>query len=393
MQDGPWEGASSSKAPTHQPLPQPAWRSSLSPPRQYFRSPPQEYPPAGPSQLPHRDRTPPLSSGPLPDREDLTSPPRSEAAPLLSRLGPASTSLPQSSVVPTSGVAPGVSDVNTPWPPPECMRLAQWYAVDVEGVDAQEEPLAWVNQNSHLGVLAAWKVKPIRKKGVIYHMYLFFKDMAKQDSCQSVLVSLLSGKTLLPFLYMDTLVNCFGVCEVRYMQEVYINAVSTAEVQELLAVGPRPYATPSDAIREMLNYIRYPALLNPHPPPPKHERTRAMISVEFDTEWLSRRLHRAQKEDPGSVTIGMRHMEMQMITHKAPVKGTALAFCENIWPVPGGTMISDIRQISRWAYADLGGSEVRSSTENFGRTRIQPAWHIVLELNQDQPRFHKWIEE
>ncbi|KAF9507306.1 hypothetical protein BS47DRAFT_1366719 [Hydnum rufescens UP504] len=213
MQDGPWEGALSSKAPTHQPLPQPAWRSSLSPPRRYFWSPPRENPPAGPSQLPRHDQTPPLSSG------------------------PASTSLPQSSVVPTSGVAPGVSDASTPWPPPECMRLAQWYAVDVEGVDAQEEPLAWVNQNSHLGVLVAWKVKPIQKKGAIYHMYLLFKDMAKQDSCRSVLVSLLSGKTLLPFLYMDTLVNCFGVCEVRYMQEVYINAVSTAEVQELLVVG------------------------------------------------------------------------------------------------------------------------------------------------------------
>ncbi|KAF9512092.1 hypothetical protein BS47DRAFT_1394519 [Hydnum rufescens UP504] len=158
-----------------------------------------------------------------------------------------------------------------PWPLPECMRLAQWYALDVEGVDAQEEPLPWVNQNSHLGVLAAWRVKPIWKKGAIYHMYLLFKDMAKWDSCRSVLVSLLSGKTLLPFLYMDTLVNCFGVCEVRYMQEVYINAVSTAEIQELLAVGPRPYMTPSDAIRKMLDYIWYPALLDPCPPPPKHE--------------------------------------------------------------------------------------------------------------------------
>ncbi|KAF9519516.1 hypothetical protein BS47DRAFT_1388075 [Hydnum rufescens UP504] len=210
-------------------------------------SPPQEYPPAGPSQLPCRDRTPPLSSGPLPDQEDLIS------------------------VVPTSGVALGISDASTLWPPPECMRLAQWYTVDVEGVDVQEEPLAWVNQNSHLGVLAARKVKPIQKKGTIYHMYLLFKDMAKRDLCQSVLVSLLSGKTLLPFLYTDTLVNCFGVCEVRYMQEVYINTVSTAEVQELLAVGPHPYMTPSDAICEMLNYIQYPALLNPRPPPPKHE--------------------------------------------------------------------------------------------------------------------------
>ncbi|KAF9510554.1 hypothetical protein BS47DRAFT_1395868 [Hydnum rufescens UP504] len=370
MRDGPWQSASSSKAPTHQPLPQPAWRPSLSPSREYARP--------GPSQLRRRSQTPPLSSGPPPSRQDPPSPPQPEATPLLSRLGPAPTPFPQGSVAPTASVAPSVSDVSTLWPPPECLRLAQWYALDIAGVDGQEDPLTWVHQNSHLGVLAARRVKPIRKKGAMYHMYLLFKDVAKWDSCRSVLVSSCGGKTLLPFLYM---------------QEVYINAISTAEIQELLAVGPCPYATPGDAIPEMLDYIRYPALLDPRPAPPKHERTRAMISVEFDTEWLSRRLHRARKEDPGSVTVGMRRMEMQMIAHRAPAKGTALAFCENIWPVPGGTMISDIRQISRWAYADLGGSEVRSSMENFGRTRIRPAWRIVLELNRDQPRFHKWIDD
>ncbi|KAF9508349.1 hypothetical protein BS47DRAFT_1397917 [Hydnum rufescens UP504] len=250
--------ASGMIAPTHQPLPQPAWRLSLSPSR---------------------------------DHQDPPSPPQPEATPLLSHLGPAPTLFPQGSVAPTASVAPSVSDVSTPWPPPECLRLAQWYALDIAGVDGQEDPLTWVHQNSHLGVLAAQRVKPIRKKGAMYHMYLLFKDVAKQDSCRSILVSSCSGKTLLPFLYMDTLVNCFGVAEVRYMQEVYINAISTAEIQELLAVGPCPYATPGDAIPEMLNYIQYPALLDPCPAPPKHERTRAMISVEFDTEWLSRQLH------------------------------------------------------------------------------------------------------
>ncbi|KAF9510546.1 hypothetical protein BS47DRAFT_1395860 [Hydnum rufescens UP504] len=118
------------------------------------------------------------------------------------------------------------------------------------------EPGLPLVKNSHLGVLAAWRVKPIWKKGVMYHMYLLFKDVAKQDSCRSILASSFGGKTLLPFLYM---------------QEVYINAISTAEIQELLAVGPCPYATPGDAIPEMLNYIQYPALLDPHPAPPKHE--------------------------------------------------------------------------------------------------------------------------
>jgi hypothetical protein len=173
-------------------------------------------------------------------------------------------------MVPTS-IAQSVSDVSTLWLPPECLRLAQWHALDVEGVDGQEDPLTWVHQNTHLGVLAAWRVKPIQKKGTMYHMYLLFKDMAKQDSCQSILASSFGDKTLLPFLYMDTLVNCFGVAEVRYMQEVYINAVSTTEIKELLAVGPHPYTMPSDAIPEMLDYIQYPALLNPRPPPPKHE--------------------------------------------------------------------------------------------------------------------------
>ncbi|KAF9503485.1 hypothetical protein BS47DRAFT_1369505 [Hydnum rufescens UP504] len=235
MRDGPWQSASSSKAPTHQPLPQPAWRPSLSPSREYARP--------GPSQLRRRSRTPPLSSGPPPSRQDPPSPPQPEATPLLSRLGPAPTPFPQGSVAPTASVAPSVSDVSTPWPPPECLRLAQWYALDIAGVDGQEDPLTWVHQNSHLGVLAARRVKPIRKKGAMYHMYLLFKDVAKRDSCRSVLVSSCGGKTLLPFLYTDTLVNCFGVAEVRYMQEVYINAISTAEIQELLAVGPTPYAT------------------------------------------------------------------------------------------------------------------------------------------------------
>ncbi|KAF9507894.1 hypothetical protein BS47DRAFT_1366367 [Hydnum rufescens UP504] len=291
---------------------------------------------------------------PLSIPRDPPSPPQPEATPLLSRLGPVPTLFPQGSVAPTASVSLSVSDVSTPWPPPECLRLAQWYALDIAGVDGQEDPLTWVHQNSHLGVLAARRVKPIQKKGMMYHMYLLFKDVAKQDSCRSVLVSSCGGKTLLPFLYMDTLVNCFGVAEVRYMQEVYINAISTAEIQELLAVGPRPYMTPSDAIPEMLNYIWYPALLDPHPAPPKHEQTRAMISVKFNTEWLSRQLHHARKEDPGSVTV-----------------------------VPGGTMISDIRQISRWAYADLGGSKNRLLAMSGNIVRLHNInslwWSLVLD--------------
>ncbi|KAF9511323.1 hypothetical protein BS47DRAFT_1395227 [Hydnum rufescens UP504] len=275
MWDGPWQSASSSKAPTHQPLPQPAWRLSLSPSREYAHP--------GPSQLCRRSWTLPLSSGLPPSRQDPPSPPQPEATPLLSHLGPAPMPFPQGSVAPTASIALSVSDVSMPWPPPECLRLAQWYALDIAGVNGQEDPLTWVHQNSHLGVLAAWRVKPIWKKGAMYHMYLLFKDVAKWDLCWSILVSLCSGKTLLPFLYTHTLVNCFGVAEVRYMQ-VYINAISTAEIQELLAVGPCPYATPGDAIPEMLDYIQYPALLDPRPAPPKHERTRAMISVEFDTE-------------------------------------------------------------------------------------------------------------
>ncbi|KAF9504340.1 hypothetical protein BS47DRAFT_1401508 [Hydnum rufescens UP504] len=229
MQDGPWQSASSSKAPTHQPLPQPAWRPSLSPSREYARP--------GPSQLHRRSRTPPLSSG-LPPR-------------------PAPTPFPQGSVAPTASVAPSVSDVSMPWPPPECLRLAQWYALDIAGVDGQEDPLTWVHQNSHLGVLAARRVKPIRKKGAMYHMYLLFKDVAKWDSCRSVL-------------------------------EVYINAISTAEIQELLAVGPCLTRHPvmlslrCSTIFGILHYSTIVLLL------PSMSETRAMISVEFDTEWLSR---------------------------------------------------------------------------------------------------------
>ncbi|KAF9510266.1 hypothetical protein BS47DRAFT_1396111 [Hydnum rufescens UP504] len=225
---GSWEGNGSHQAPEHPKSLSaramaasgmiPAWRPSLSPSQEYARP--------GPSQLHRRSQTLPLSSGLPPSRQDPPLPPQPEATPLLSRLGPAPMPFPQGSVAPTASVAP------------KCLRLAQWYALDIVGVDGQEDPLTWVHQNSHLGVLAARRVKPIQKKGAMYHMYLLFKDVAKQDSCRSILVSSCGGKTLLPFLYTDTLVNCFGVTEVRYMQEVYINAISTAEIQELLAVGP-----------------------------------------------------------------------------------------------------------------------------------------------------------
>jgi hypothetical protein len=75
------------------------------------------------------------------------------------------------------------------------------------------------------------------------------------------------------------------VTEVQYMQEVYINAHSMAEVKELLAIGPIPYLTPLDAIDEMLDYKQFPALIDPHPGP---QQSRPMTSVEFDMEWLSR---------------------------------------------------------------------------------------------------------
>ena len=265
--------------------------------------------------------------------------------------------------------------------------MAHWPALDVEGIDNMEDPMVWVQRYSADGVLAARKTKPNRKKGASYHMYLLFKDVARRDSCLQVLAGSLAN-TVHSFQYTDALVNCFGVTEVRYMQEVYINAVSTAEVKALLEIGPVPYASPTDAIPEMLDYKRFPPLIDPRADPVRHE-TRRMTSVEFDTEWLSRRLYRARKEDPASVTIGMRRMEMQMIAHKNPAKGTPLGFTTNIWPPVGGTMISDIRQIARWALSDLGGSMVSSNNETFGRTKVRPAWRIVSEIDADGPRYFK----
>jgi hypothetical protein len=58
-------------------------------------------------------------------------------------------------------------------------------------------------------------------------------------------------------------------------------------------------------------------------------------------------------------------MDMQLIAHKTPVKGTLLSFNLNIWPTVGGTMNSDIHQIARWAIADLGSSSVSSNLEGF----------------------------
>jgi hypothetical protein len=282
---------------------------------------------------------------------------------------------------------PGI--VSASWPPPECLRMAHWPALDVEAVDGSDDPMDWVQRYSEHGVLAARKTKPNRKKGGVYHMYLLFKDVARRDLCLRFLADSLVNCPVHSFQYTDALVNCFGLVEVRYMQEVYINSLSLAEVKGLLAVGPVPYSSPTDAIPEMLDYKRFPPLIDPRPGVPKQEHVRSMMSVEFDTEWLSRRLYNAQRENPLSVTIGMRRMEMQMIAHKTPAKGTPLGFTSRVWPPAGGTMISDLRQIARWARADLGGTVVSSNVETFGRTKVRPAWRIVLEIELDQPRYYK----
>ncbi|KAF9515659.1 hypothetical protein BS47DRAFT_1391324 [Hydnum rufescens UP504] len=240
--------------------------------------------------------------------------------------------------------------------------MAHWPALDIEGIDRTEEPMDWVRRYSEHGVLAARRLRPNRRKGAQYHMYLLFKDMAKRDSCLQILAGSLVNNQVESFQYENDLVNCLGVTEVRYMQEAYINAHSMAEVKELLAVGPIPYLIPLDAIDEMLDYKQFPALIDPRPGP---QQSRPMTSVEFDTEWLSRRLYSACQGNPASVTIGMRRMEMQLITHKTPVKGTPLSFNLNIWPTVGGTMNLDIRQIARWAIADLSSSSVSSNLESF----------------------------
>ncbi|KAF9513398.1 hypothetical protein BS47DRAFT_1362488 [Hydnum rufescens UP504] len=275
---------------------------------------------------------------------------------------------------------------NVSWPPPECLRMAHWPALDIEGIDCTEEPMDWVWRYSEHGVLAARRLRPNRRKGAQYHMYLLFKDMAKCDSCLQILAGSLVNNQVESFQYENDLVNCLGVMGVRYMQEAYVNAHSMAEVKELLAVGPIPYLIPLDAIDEMLDYKRFPALIDPCPGP---QQSRPMTSVEFDTEWLSRRLYSACQGNPASVTVGMQHMEMQLIAHKTPVKGTPLSFNLNIWPTIGGTMNSDIRQIARWAVADLSSSSVSSNLESFAHTKVRPAWRIILEPELDQPRYFK----
>ncbi|KAF9510127.1 hypothetical protein BS47DRAFT_1364752 [Hydnum rufescens UP504] len=154
---------------------------------------------------------------------------------------------------------------NVSWPPPECLRMAHWPALDIEGIDHTEEPMDWVRRYSEHGVLAARRLRPNQRKGAQYHMYLLFKDMAKRDSCLQILAGSLVNNQVESFQYENDLVNCLGVTEVRYMQEAYVNAHSMAEVKELLAIGPIPYLIPLDAIDEMLDYKQFPALIDPCP--------------------------------------------------------------------------------------------------------------------------------
>ncbi|KAF9510194.1 hypothetical protein BS47DRAFT_1396197 [Hydnum rufescens UP504] len=163
--------------------------------------------------------------------------------------------------------------------------MAHWPALDIEGIDRTEEPMDWVRRYSEHGVLAAHRLRPNRRKGAQYHMYLLFKDMAKCNSCLQILAGSLVNNQVESFQYENDLVNCLGVMEVWYMQEAYVNAHSMAEVKELLAVGPIPYLIPLDAIDEMLDYKQFLALIDPRPGP---QQSRPMTSVEFDMEWLSR---------------------------------------------------------------------------------------------------------
>ncbi|KAF9520138.1 hypothetical protein BS47DRAFT_1357641 [Hydnum rufescens UP504] len=158
---------------------------------------------------------------------------------------------------------------NVSRPPPECLRMAHWPALDIEGIDCTEEPMDWVQRYSEHGVLAAHRLRPNQRKGVQYHMYLLFKDMAKHNSCLQILAGSLVNNQVESFQYKNDLVNCLGVMEVQYMQEAYVNAHSMAEVKELLAA-----VSGSDRSR------------------PWSTAKSPMTSVEFDTEWLSRRLYR-----------------------------------------------------------------------------------------------------
>ncbi|KAF9504286.1 hypothetical protein BS47DRAFT_1401574 [Hydnum rufescens UP504] len=267
--------------------------------------------------------------------------------------------------------------------------LKSWHCINISPISEFDWDVEWVLRLHQWEVLAARKSKPTRHKGAPYHIFLMFKAEGRHNACWEYLRNeqsryLLTGVE--DYIWEKPLQNFVGVVDIFYIDRMYAHASSEEEVSQLLAVGPPTLNRESSLGQIILDYEQYP----PIPVDKNALVPRKMDVADISASWYSARLTAAPA---GSVTCWMHHLEMMILAHTNgmaignPVKSH---FQEPIWWTTGGTMVADLRQITKWKQADIHkeGSQLKTqdaSEEMFGRMKGNAIWRVILDLTLEQP--------
>jgi hypothetical protein len=325
-----------------------------------------------------RSLSPMLQDEDRPRPRPRTPPHQSLSQPLIASAPDSRTSVPAAGPAPTT-----VAQVFAPVP------VVSWPSLDVSPVANDEDAKSLLDSLRAYGALAVRKLRPNRKKGAPYHVYVLFKDLQSREGCQEILKKFDDELAIVAFNYHQTLRNFVAYIDVPYIAQVYARARSVDEQRDLLSIGPSPLDSKGDIELEILDYKRFPPLPNTHPKPAK--LMRMMQVVEFDTEWLSAKLARPELPLSSGARLWLHRLELMMHAHVDDVHGLKSYFFTEIWPTTG-LMCRCIRTIARWAGDEFGAARTSSTVETFGRTKARSAWRIVLELDLEDPRYLKWCD-
>ncbi|KAF9504952.1 hypothetical protein BS47DRAFT_1400877 [Hydnum rufescens UP504] len=277
-----------------------------------------------------------------------------------------------SSAPPIPPATPLVASVIAP-----CLNavpLKSWHCIDISPISEFDRDVEWVLWLRQWEVLTAHKSKPTWHKGALYHIFLMFKAEGRRNACVE------------DYIWEKPLQNFVGVVDIFYIDRVYAHASSEEEVSQLLAIGPPTLNRESSLGQIILDYEWYP----PIPVDKNALVPRKMDVADISASWYSARLTAAPA---GSVTCWMRHLEMMILAHTDgmaignPVKSH---FQEPIWQTTSGTMVADLRRITKWKQADIRkeGSQLKTqdaSEETFGRMKGNAIWRVILDLTLEQP--------
>lgn len=185
------------------------------------------------------------------------------------------------------------------------------------------------------------------------------------------------------------LVNFIGLVDIFYVDQVYAHASSDEELERLISVGPPTLDTGSPIGAIFMDYQR-------HPPIPVNKElleVRTLDVVEISASWYSKQLAAVP---PGSVTVFMHHLEMMMLAY---VDGMDVGkipkhFLEPVLQTTSGTMVADLRRITRWKQLEvrkegLQLKTIKGKEEMFGRMKTTSIWRLTLDLSLDEPYYPK----